>query len=186
MKRKAVFTAVLLVVGITLIGCEDGLVDPGTKARLVVLISGESDVNKKVSDESNGIQAVYLTITGVDIKPSDEMWRSLNVLTGTVNLVELTGNGLTEKLIDEELNAGWYEQIRLYFDDSKIVVNDVEHDLLVPSGLQTGYKLVDEFEIESDVTYELHIDFDIDQSIVKTGEGTYILKPTTRVTMVTQ
>lgn len=186
MKKIATFTVFLLLAGIIMIGCDNGLLDPGAKGRLVVSFSGESDAIQKISEENNGIEAVYLSITGADIKPDDGPWQSLDVLVDEFDLVELADNGLNEILVDEELDAGLYEQIRLYFDDSKIVVDGDTLDLFVPSGMQTGYKLVDAFEIESGVTYELHIDFDIEQSIVKTGDGTYILQPTISVTVVTE
>jgi hypothetical protein len=186
MKRFTVCIVVLFVVGISLSGCDDNLLDPGANGRLVVSVSGTSDGFGKVAGELSGIEAVLLNITGADIKPEDAMWRSLAVLVDMVDLVELADNGLAETLIDEELEAGWYEQIRLYFDDSQIVVNGDTLDLFVPSGLQTGYKLVDAFEIESDVTYKLRINFDIEESVVMTGEGTYILQPTTRVTVETE
>ncbi len=186
MKSLTAFTVVLLVAGITLIGCDDGLLDPGVKARLIVSISGESNAIQKISDESNGFQAVYLAITQIEIKKSGEMWESHDVMIDRVDLVELAEKGLSETLFDDELDAGLYEQIRLHFANSTVLVNDDELDLFVPSGLQTGYKLVEAFELESGVTYEVSIDFNIEQSIVETGDGTYILQPTTRVTVNTQ
>lgn len=185
MRRLTFFTVAVLIAGITLTGCDEGSLDPGSNARLIVSFTGESGTIQKSVFDENGIEAVYLVISGADIKPADEMWRPLEVLLDTVDLVELAENGLTETLIDEDLAAGTYEQMRLYFEDSMIVVDGDTLDLFVPSGMQTGYKLVDEFELEPGVTYELHIDFDIDESIVKTENGLYMLKPTTRITVVT-
>lgn len=186
MKIIKVISVVFLTAGIAFTGCDEGIVEPDSQARLAVSISAESGVLQKVADQPDSIEAVYLVITGADIKPEDGMWESLDVVTDTVDLVVLAENGLSEILIDDELEAGSYGQIRLYFSDSKVVINGEEYDLFVPSGLQTGYKLTGGFELEAGESYEIHIDFDIEKSIVKTGSGKYILKPTTKVSVTTE
>jgi hypothetical protein len=56
------------------------------------------------------------------------------------------------------------------------------HELKIPSGFQTGIKLVGTFEIIEGVTTELILDFDVQQSVVKAGSsGQYLLKPTIKV-----
>jgi len=172
-----------VMVGITGIGCDDRVIDPANSSKLVITVSGTSDVLYKPIGESSEVMAVYLSITGAEIKPKDETWKTLSVLTDGVDLVELADKGLTKLLIDEDLEAGWYDQIRLYFDDSKIVVDGDTLDLFIPSGLQTGYKIVDAFEVVEGVL-NLKIDFCVEQSVVRTGSETYILQPTTRVRIV--
>ena len=56
------------------------------------------------------------------------------------------------------------------------------HEMKVPSGYESGIKLVRTFTItEGDIT-ELILDFDAAKSIVKAGNsGKYILKPTIKV-----
>ena len=52
----------------------------------------------------------------------------------------------------------------------------------VPSGYQTGIKLVHPFDIDSGLTTELILDFDVARSVVKAGNsGKYLLKPTIKV-----
>jgi hypothetical protein len=57
----------------------------------------------------------------------------------------------------------------------------MKHDLEVPSGSQSGLKLIHQFTIDSGKLYELLLDFNVDKSIVITGNGKYKLKPTIRV-----
>jgi hypothetical protein len=80
------------------------------------------------------------------------------------------------------LSAGQYTQIRLIIGPGSYVIdNGVKHDLEVPSGSQTGLKLTHQFTIEGGKLYELILDFNVDKSIVVTGNGRYKLKPTIRV-----
>ena len=52
----------------------------------------------------------------------------------------------------------------------------------VPSGYQSGIKLVRQFEIVENLTTELILDFDVARSVVKAGNsGKYNLKPTIKV-----
>lgn len=90
-------------------------------------------------------------------------------------------------LDDEEIPAGEYAQMRLMvetdeLDDTVIVFNDgSSYELTVPSGDQTGLKLVSGFTATAGGEIDLMLDFDLRKSIVETGNGEYKLKPTIRV-----
>jgi hypothetical protein len=72
--------------------------------------------------------------------------------------------------------------VRLILDPgSYIVVSGARHDLVVPSGLQTGLKLVGDFDVPAGGVVDIGIDFDAAQSIHVTGNGRYMLKPTARI-----
>jgi hypothetical protein len=56
---------------------------------------------------------------------------------------------------------------------------DQTHELKIPSGVQSGLKLVQGFDINENSTTELIFDFDVAASVVATGNsGKYILRPT--------
>lgn len=86
---------------------------------------------------------------------------------------------------DEAVPAGDYEWIRLGVDsgqgESVIVIDGGENDLRIPSGAQTGLKLVTPFTVENGGTLDLTIDFDLRKSVVATGNGEFILKPALRL-----
>ncbi len=105
-------------------------------------------------------------------------------------------------MIHKELEPGIYTQMRLYLgadpDDSlnkldephpfpNYVIldnpgNDLYRELKVPSGYQSGIKLVREFVIEAGALTELLLDFDAAKSVVKAGKsGKYLLKPTIKI-----
>jgi hypothetical protein len=81
-----------------------------------------------------------------------------------------------------DVPAGHYTQVRLHLTDgSNVVVDGAPHPLKVPSGMQSGYKLVGEFDVPAGGQVELTLDFDAARSVVLTGNGRYMLKPTCRV-----
>jgi hypothetical protein len=63
-----------------------------------------------------------------------------------------------------------------------IDLDDNEHELKVPSGYQTGVKIVQGFTISEKQTTELVLDFSASASVVVAGKsGNWLLKPTIKV-----
>lgn len=133
-------------------------------------------------------------------------WRSLQtendepLSNRTYNLLKLV-NGVTEAIGSKEFDEGEYNQIRLIIGDTPepennllgephefanyLILNDDSNTiepLKIPSGFQTGIKLVHRFVVEAGKIKELVLDFDADRSVVKAGNsGKYNLKPTIKV-----
>ena len=156
---------------------------------------------------SESYRAVYVTLDRVEVhlggdETKNESWR--NVLSPdkagkTYNLLDLV-NGVREELGIVDLDEGPYTQMRLIIGDTPddginilsrthpfanyvITQPDLEyHELKVPSGFQTGIKIVHGFDISKDQTTELILDFDAAKSVVKAGNsGNWLLKPTIKV-----
>ena len=118
----------------------------------------------------------------------------------TVNLLELV-NGVREDLGIAELETGHYTQMRLIIDSepddtinilsqnhpyANYVIDQSNppnvHELKIPSGFQTGVKIVGGFDINTDQTTELILDFDACRSVVQAGNsGKWLLKPTIKI-----
>ncbi len=118
----------------------------------------------------------------------------------TLNLLELV-NGVREDLGIVELRSGRYTQMRLIIDsvpDDTINILSQNHpyanyvidqsnppnayELEIPSGFQTGFKIVGGFDINTNQTTELVLDFDACRSVVQAGaSGKWLLKPTVKV-----
>jgi len=146
--------------------------------------------------------AVYVTIEEVQVHTPGNGegqggWKTVGTPGETYDLLELV-NGVVGKLGKTELDAGRYNQLRMILSDEpdggeNILGNEHPHpnyfiddtgakELKVPSGYQTGIKLVSGFTIYEGENTELILDFDAHRSVVKAGKsGKYLLKPTIKV-----
>jgi hypothetical protein len=97
-----------------------------------------------------------------------------------------------EGLGQTTLPAGHYTQLRLVLSantgttiDNSVVLSGTttttEIPLVTPSAVQSGIKLINEFDVIAGQRVDLVLDFDALKSIVKRGNGTYALKPVIRV-----
>ncbi len=200
MRKMGIILATLSV--LSFIGCSGG----GNSGSSTGTSSGTLSVSL-VDQTTYDYQAVYITIDEVQIhlggnEKSHNNWQSTNMTVSpiTVNLLELV-SGVREDLGLAELQTGRYTQMRLIIgntpDDSLnilsqkhpyanyVIVNSNSseiHELKVPSGNQTGEKIVGGFEIYKNQTTELILDFDVQKSVVKAGNsGQWLLKPTIKV-----
>lgn len=145
----------------------------------------------RLTDAPGDYQHVYVEVEDVMIKTTaeggdEEGWVSLEgVNTGVIDLLSLTG-GITELLVDTELEAGYLHQIRLVLGDNNTIVvaegdSESEYALKTPSGQQSGLKVMVGEELEAGEEYTFILDFDVDKSVVTTGTGAYNLHPVIRV-----
>lgn len=107
----------------------------------------------------------------------------------TIDLVTQSGTASAE-LFDQPIPPGSYGQVRLMVNadgnanDSYIVMADGSmHGLIIPSGAQTGLKLVSGFTVPSSGVVDYTVDFDLRKAITcPPGQGpACILKPAMRL-----
>jgi hypothetical protein len=145
----------------------------------------------KMTDAPGDFQEVNLAIIQVSahlagVESAGETdstagWQVLRAESMNVDLITLR-NGVFTTLALAQVPAGHYTQIRLKLGaGSNVVVDGTTHPLTVPSGLQSGYKLVGSFDVPANGLLDLALDFDAARSVVLTGSGSYMLKPTVRV-----
>lgn len=137
-------------------------------------------------DSPASLDSVIICVTKVEVhksgSDSTSGWFVINDSTRYFDLLLLT-NGASAILGDTSLSPGQYTQIRLFIGEGSYVIDQgIKHDLEVPSGSQSGLKLIHQFTIEPGKLYELLLDFNVEKSIIITGNGQYKLKPTIRVT----
>ena len=136
------------------------------------------------------VEHIYLNILQVSVhkavadsgSDTTASWIILSDADTTIDFLELV-NGQVATLIEEELDAGQYSQLRLLLGDSSaIVVDGVSHQLKVPSGSQSGVKLNLGFSVDPDEIVEIYLDFDASKSIKKhPRQDRYSMNPTFKV-----
>jgi hypothetical protein len=132
----------------------------------------------------SGYQEINVHIQSVEIN-SASGWITLGTPDKTYNLLSLTGGASEMLAAGATLPAGHYGQMRLILGAGNTVklADGTIQDLTVPSGFQTGIKLVVSFDVAAGTTADVWIDFDAAHSIqvVQAGaSGKYMLRPTVR------
>ena len=160
---------------------------------------GTGTLSTSLTDAStNEYQAIYVTIARVEVHhDNDGSWETVAEPNKTYNLLELV-NGVREDLGIATLPSGHYTQMRLIIGETAdngmnmhsmqhphpnylIDSDDMPQEMKVPSGTNSGLKIVNGFDINENQTTELILDFDAMRSVVETGNGKYLLKPTVKV-----
>lgn len=134
---------------------------------------------------------VVVEFTGVAVKPTGGQEVVIEYdEPRQIDLLALQGGDSELLLDDETLEAGNYAWVRLTVNagmnasDSFIELQDGSvHALFIPSGNQTGLKLVRGFTLPANGSADFTIDFDLRKSVVDPqSAGTpYILKPALRL-----
>ena len=140
-----------------------------------------------------GFDAVNVTVSKVRVHRSDTAaegdtgWTDITLSPAKkVNLLNLT-NGVLEALGQTSLEAGRYTQLRLVLDsaaNANTVVptgGTAEKALVTPSGMQSGIKLIGQFDVAAGQKSDVVLDFDACKSVVTRGQGSYALKPVVKV-----
>ena len=150
-----------------------------SKARLEVYLT----------DDPANYDEVMIDVRDVKINYSndDNGWKSLSqVNAGSYDILRLV-NDKDTILGKTDLDSGRIEQIRLILGPNNYVkVDGQTYALETPSAQQSGLKINLHQDVTAGVLYKLLLDFDASRSIVKTGNGKYILKPVIRATMKAQ
>ena len=143
-----------------------------------------------------GFDKVYVTVVKVRVHQSSSAsdteagWTDITL--NPAQKIDLLGlnNGVLFNLGETPLAAGHYTQLRLVLDPNTAtgLANTVvlsctttEIALVTPSAVQSGIKLVNQFDVASGQRVDLLLDFDACKSVVKRGNGTYALKPVIKV-----
>ena len=182
------FAASLIIL---IAGCGGGGGDSSPQA-------GMGTVNASLTDApAGGFTAVNVTISKVRMHQSssasenDAGWTDITLNPARkINLLNIA-NGVLEDLGTVSLSAGHYTQLRLVLvatsgtnlANSVVLSSDpaTEIALDTPSAMQSGIKLINEFDVTSGQRVDLVLDFDALKSVVARGNGTYLLKPVIKV-----
>jgi hypothetical protein len=144
-------------------------------------------------------EAVVVQFTGVELKPVGGQAFAVDFAAPkSLDLIALQGTTRAMLLDGEQVPAGDYEWMRLKVnadpnvaDDSYITINGARCEMRIPSGDETGLKMIRGFTVGVGTITDFTVDFDLRKSVVQPpGQRTdlpscdgqaYLLKPVLRV-----
>lgn len=188
--RKLVIGA-LVAAAMSLAACGGGGGDGSTQTGSLRL--GITDAPVDVAD------AVVVQFTGVELKPKGGQAFSIDfAMPKSIDLLALQGTHRAVLLDDEPVPAGQYEWMRLKVvadpdvaGDSYITIGGAQCELRIPSGNQTGLKMIRGYTVGVGGITDLTVDFDLRKSVVQPpGQRTsvptcdgqvFLLKPVLRI-----
>jgi hypothetical protein len=192
--RQAGLFAGSVIAAVSLSACGGGGGGSASPAPTPVATAGTLSVSM-TDAPACGFDAVNVTVNKVRVNASatagetDAGWTDITLSPARkINLLNLT-NGVLESLGQTSLAAGHYSQLRLVLDpntgtglaNSVVPTGGAETTLSTPSAVQSGIKLVKEFDVAAGQKVDLVLDFDACKSVVTQGKGRYLLKPVVKV-----
>jgi len=167
MKTHLLIVAVLAAL---LIGCGGGgsSTSGGTS-------TGAGTLAVRLSDAPDPtITALNVTIPKVEANVNGQ-WIQVAAPNRSYNLLDLAKQDTL--LGQASLPAGSYTQVRLFVSAASVTDSTGTHNVTVPSGAQTGLKINLDYSITPNVVTEILLDFNLDKSLIKQGNGQYRLQP---------
>lgn len=170
--KKLILISFVVMLGVMMNSCK--------KETTTTPTTSKTPYTVKLTDAPGPYTAVYIDLVGVEITGNNGQTVVLNVNAGIYNLLNFT-NGVDTLIATGSLDLTTVEQIRLILGPNNTVeVDSVSYPLSTPSADQSGLKLQVHQNLIAGVAYSVTLDFDANQSIVETGNGTYKLKPVIR------
>lgn len=161
------------------------------------MLTAQGQFTLKITDAPADLDQAVVTVDRVELVSEDadedeeengdddeEGITTLMDASRQINLLELQ-DGVTTTLADTTVPEGEYTQLRFVLgDENYVVANGERQSLQVPSGKQSGIKIIlPDVEVEDDGDrLAVTLDFDVDESFVRAGaSGKYLFKPTVKV-----
>ena len=143
-----------------------------------------------LTDDPVNYDSVIIDVRDVKINYSTDTangWKSLSKVNARSYDILRLVNDKDTILGKTDLDSGRIEQIRLVLGPNNyVIINGQSYKLETPSAEQSGLKINLHQGVSAGLLYKLLLDFDAARSIVKTGNGKYILKPVIRATLQAQ
>jgi hypothetical protein len=152
--------------------------------------SSTSTLNLGLTDSPvDGAQKVWIQFTGVEVKPQNGAPVDFTFASPKgFDLLTLSGGTTATFLNGSTVPAGAYEWVRLMVDTtpgSSYIIDSLgaQHNLVIPSGAESGLKLIQGFTMPVGGVANFTVDFVLSRSIIAPpGQAPdYMLKPVLRL-----
>lgn len=175
---KKLFIAVLAFVSV-FAGC-----GPDGKGNFRVLVTDAPFPYETVASAT-------VTLDAIEVRGTNG-FQPVLLTPKTIDLVQLR-NGVTAELLELDLPAGDYDQVRLVVSKGEVTMKDGRvFELKVPSGDSSGLKIniKPALHVETSLSTDLLLDFDLSRSFVAQSSGNgnvtgFHFKPVVRVSNMT-
>jgi hypothetical protein len=189
-RPRSILILPIIAAAAALAGCGGG--SDNDSARTGTLKLGVTDA------PVDAAEAVVIQFTGVELKPANGPAFSIDFAPKTIDVLGMQGTERAMLLDGETVPAGEYQWMRLKVNadpdaagDSHMVIGGAQCELRIPSGDETGLKLIRGFTVGVGTTTDFTIDFNLRKSVVQPpGQHTmvdtcdgqvYMLKPVLRL-----
>ena len=128
------------------------------------------------------VESVYVNVVGVEIFSNKLGWETLPTGDEITDLMTIRDGGQQSIGLDEVPSAT-YTQLRLILgvNNTIVLTGEAPQPLTVPSGQQSGIKIIGNFAVPSGGTTTVVLDFDAELSIHMTGSGKYMMNPVVKI-----
>ena len=136
----------------------------------------------RLTDSPGDYEAVNIDLQAIELHVStgeqSSGWTTLDTNTGVYDLLSLT-NGVETVIASDQYPTGRVSQIRLVLgNNNSVVVDGQSFPLTIPSGSESGLKILINADLVEGISYSVLLDFDAAKSVVATGASEkYLLKP---------
>lgn len=182
--EKRIFALVFaMAMGIAFAGCGGGSNDSPSSSGTISMNITDAKPVLPVSD----VESVSVTFDEVSVHRSGGGWVTLATIQQpyTISLTQFSDGAKTQFVPPVQLEPGKYTQTRIGVSRGTIRINGMDHPLEIPSAnLKTDKNF--EFSVAGGGAVDLTVDFDLSQSIVLTGSGTYQLKPVLHINQTSE
>ncbi len=144
-------------------------------------VGGQGRAVISITDDApslDGVTAVVITVDAVETHSSAQGWVTVSSAAKRYDLLALKRSGDSALLVDTNLDAGTYDQIRLNISDVSVTANGKTQTAKLPS---STLKIVGNLVVLAGQTSSVSLDFLLDKSLHLTGAGTYVLAPVVRL-----
>jgi Domain of unknown function (DUF4382) len=159
-------------IGLASPACDDSPLSPSGNANLVLMLEDD------VTDDVDQINVYFTSVTA---KPAGRPVERLNLelANNPVNLLELDDRATM--FATGVVEPGEYEFIQINIDErrSNLVESGERKDLQVPS---QEVKVLGRFTVDEDHRTTITLDFDADESLIRRGNGEWLLRPVIVIT----
>ncbi len=140
---------------------------------------GYTKTNVRMTDAPGAYDSVILNVEAIQILTNKG---TTSLAVNSAFDILMYRNGKDTLIASQDIPSGKIQEVRLIVGATRnrVVVDGQSHVLTTPSGQSSGVKIKVHEELIEGVAYTMLLDFDAASSIVKTGNGSYILKPVIR------